>query len=223
LELLGEAFSPIYISFKIFGLMKTYKLKAKLRENLGTSYAKKQREEGYIPAVAYGKNESNVHILIPKKEFYKLIKEIGDETAIIELEYDNSNKKAFIQEIQRDIITGEIIHVDFHIIHAKEKVSVSVPIVVKGQENSPGLKKGGILEIHLHTIDIKALPEHIPGHIEIDISTFDIGKTIHVKDLKIENVEFEEDPEEVILSTIAPRIEEKTETQQQTETQPPQK
>ncbi len=199
--------------------MKTYKLKVKLRENLGTSYAKKQRKEEYIPAVAYGKNENNVYVLLPKKEFYKLIREIGEETAIVELEYDNSNKKALIQEIQRDIITGEIIHVDFHIIHAKEKVSVSVPVVVRGQENSPGLKKGGILEIHLHTIDIKALPEHIPGHIEIDISNLDIGKAIHIKDLKIENIEFEEEPDEVILSIIAPRIEEKTETQEQTQVQ----
>jgi len=203
--------------------MKTYKIKVKLRENIGTSYARKQREEGYIPAVAYGKNENNVHILLPKKDFYKLIREIGEETALIELEYDNFNKKAFIQEIQRDIITGEIIHVDFHIIHAKEKVSVSVPVVVKGQENSPGLKKGGILEIHLHTIDIKAFPEYIPGHIEIDISNLDVGKVIHIKDLKIENIEFEENPDEVILSIIAPRIEEKTETQQTEVQQVPQK
>ncbi|MEO0143797.1 MAG: 50S ribosomal protein L25/general stress protein Ctc [candidate division WOR-3 bacterium] len=194
--------------------MKIYKLKAQLREGKGSSFAKKYRKEGLIPAIAYGRNEENIPLLISERDFYKLLKSIGDETAIIEIEYDNTSKRALIQEIQRDIISGKVIHVDFHIIHAKEKISVSVPVVVKGQENSPGLKKGGILEIHLHTIDIKAFPENIPGHIEIDISNLDIGNSIHIKDLKIENVEFEEDPEEVVLSITAPRIEEKKETEQ---------
>lgn len=195
--------------------MKTYKLKVKLRESLGSSSAKKYRREGFIPAVAYGLNEKNLHILINEAEFYKLLREIGEETAIVELEYDGNTKKSFIQEIQRDIITGKVIHVDFHIVHEKEKVSVSVPIVIKGQENSPGIKKGGILEVHLHSIDIKAFPKDIPGHIEIDISNLDIGNVIHVKDIKIENVEFEEDMDEVILSIIPPKVE--TETQTPTE------
>jgi len=194
--------------------MKVYKLKAQIRENLGSSYTKKYRQNGLIPAVAYGRNENNLHLLISEKDIYKLLKEIGEETAIIEIEYDNTSKRAFIQEIQRDIITGKIIHIDFHIIHAKEKVSVSVPVVVIGKENSPGIKKGGILEIHLHSIDIKAFPENIPGHIEIDISNLDIGQSVHIKDLKIENVEFEQSLEEVILSITAPRIEEKKEEQQ---------
>lgn len=195
--------------------MKIYKLKVNLRENLGSSSSKKYRKEGFIPAVAYGLNEKNFHILVNEMEFYKLLREIGDETAIVELEFDGNTKKSFIQEIQRDIITGRVIHVDFHIVHEKEKVSVSVPIVVKGQENSPGIKKGGILEVHLHTVDVKAFPENIPGHIEIDISNLDIGNVIHVKDIKIENVEFEEDMDEVILSIIPPKVE--TEAQTPTE------
>ncbi|MCS7245013.1 MAG: 50S ribosomal protein L25 [candidate division WOR-3 bacterium] len=194
--------------------MKTYKLKVKLRENLGSSSAKKYRKEGFIPAVAYGLSEKNLHLLINEMDFYKLLKEIGDETAIVELEYNGNTKKSFIQEIQRDIITGKVIHVDFHIVHEREKVSVSVPVVVKGQENSPGIKKGGILEVHLHSIDIKAFPENIPGHIEIDISNLDIGSVIHVSDIKIENVEFEEDMDEVVLSIIPPRVETETQTEQ---------
>ncbi|MEO0202292.1 MAG: 50S ribosomal protein L25 [candidate division WOR-3 bacterium] len=193
--------------------MKIYRIKAQIRENLGSSFSKKYRQEGLIPAVAYGKNENNIHLLIPERDFYKLLKEIGEETAILEIEYDNTSKRAILKEIQRDIISGKIIHIDFHIVHAKEKIVVSVPIVIKGQENSPGLKKGGILEVHLHKVDLKAFPENIPGHIEVDISNLDIGNSIHIKDIKIENVEFEEDLDEVVLSIISPRIEEKKEEQ----------
>lgn len=196
--------------------MKTFKIKAQIREELGTSAVKKYRREGFIPGVAYGKGEKTLHLLIPEKEIQKLLRQMGDETSIIEIEYDGTSKKAFLQEVQRDVVSGRIIHLDFHIIHEKEKVSVSVPIIVKGQENSPGLKKGGILEVHLHSIDIRAYPEDVPGHFEVDISNLDIGQSIHVKDIKIENVEFEENLDEVILSILAPRVEEQVQQVEQT-------
>ncbi len=196
--------------------MKTFKIKAQIREAFGTSSVKKYRRAGFIPAVAYGKGEKTLHLLIQEKEIYKLLKEVAEETAIIEIEYDGKSKKAFLQEVQRDIISGKVIHLDFHIIHEEEKVSVSVPIVIKGQEISPGLKKGGILEVHLHTIDLRAYPQNIPSHIEIDISNLDIGSSIHVRDIKLKDVEFEEDLDEVILSILAPRIEEQSQQIEQT-------
>jgi len=181
---------------------------ARLREKLGKEAAKKYRTEGLVPAVAYGAGEKNYHLLVKRKDVEDVIRESHGETVLIELNFDGEKKLAFIQDIQRDKVKGTIIHVDFHIVHEGEKVEVTVPVVVVGQEESPGLKKGGTLDIQLHELTVWALPMAVPGTIEIDVSKLDIGDVVHVGDIKIEGVEFEHDDDEVILSIVAPRVEE---------------
>ena len=161
-----------------------------------------------MPAEAYGAGEKNYHLLVKRKDVEDIIRESHGETVLIELKFDGEKKLAFIQDIQRDKVKGTIIHVDFHIVHEEEKVEVTVPVVVVGQEESPGLKKGGILDIQLHELTVWALPMTVPGHIEIDVSKMDIGDVVYVRDIRIEGVEFEHDDDEVILSIVAPRAEE---------------
>ena len=188
--------------------MQIFKVEGKIREKLGKEAAKKYRREGLVPAEAYGAGEKNYHLVVKRKDVEDVIRASHGETVLIELEFDGEKKLAFIQDIQREKVKGQIIHVDFHIVHKEEKVEVTVPVVVKGQEESPGIKKGGILDIQLHELTVWALPMAVPGHVEIDISNMDIGDVVYVKDIKIEGVEFEHDEDEVILSIVAPRMEE---------------
>ncbi len=188
--------------------MQTFKVEGKLREKLGKEAAKKYRREGLVTAEAYGAGEKNYHLVVKRKDVEDVLRASHGETVLIELEFDGEKKLAFIQDIQREKVKGQIIHVDFHIVHKEEKVEVTVPVVVKGEEESPGIKKGGILDIQLHELTVWALPMAVPGHIEIDVSNMDIGDVVYVKDIKLEGVEFEHDDDEVILSIVAPRMEE---------------
>ncbi len=197
--------------------MQTYKLKVYRREKLGKEHAKKLRKQGFVTAEAYGKGEENLHLYLRKYDIDKILRETHGETVIIQLELNGDSKLAFIQEVQRNIVNGDIIHVDFHIVHKGEKVEVVVPIHVVGQESSPGLKKGGVVDIHMHELKVWAKPYDVPGSIEVDISNLDLGDVIYVKDLAkmYPNIEFEEEEDEVILSIVSPTGEE---TKEETET-----
>jgi len=182
-------------------------LKAEERKEKGTSLAKKLRREGYLPAVAYGRGEGPILVKVPFSELQRLSKEAKGESVLIELRIGRKKHLTVLKEVQRDVVTGEPLHLDFHILHKGEKVSVTIPIVLVGK--AKGEKKGGVVEQLLREIEIRALPRDIPPHIEVDISELDIGDTIHVRDVSLENVEIITEPEAGIATVLAPRKVEK--------------
>lgn len=113
------------------------------------------------------------------------IKKIKGETVIFNLEFtDNKNftKKAILKEIQRNPITDKVIHLDFQSIEEGKPLEVEVPIEFIGKPL--GLTKGGILEIMLHTLTIECLPTDMPDKIVVDLSSLDLGDSLHVRDIK---------------------------------------
>ena len=123
---------------------------------------------------------------------------------MLELKIDGKTLQGLVQDVQRDPVTGEPIHVDFLVLHAGEAVEVTVPLVLVGE--APGVKMGGILEHLLHEVDVRALPAHLPPHIEVDVSGLGLGDVLRVKELRVpEGVEILEDPEEPIVVISVPR------------------
>ncbi len=179
-------------------------LRVEYRNELGKSAVRKLRAAGYLPGVIYGAGEETAHIKFNAKEFEHLWHKIHGESVVINLIFpDGTQKMGVIQEIARHPVTGKMLHADFHILHKGEKVEVTVPIITVG--TAKGVKMGGILEHIIREIDIKTTPDNIPPHIEVDVSSLGIGDSIHVKDLKLEGIEIDEDPEEVIVTVLAPR------------------
>ena len=179
-------------------------LKVELRNELGKSAVKKLRAAGYLPGVIYGAGEETKHIKFDAKEFEHLWHRIHGEQVVINLKFpDGTTKMGVIQEIARHPVTGKMLHVDFHILHKGETVEVTVPVITVGTPK--GVKMGGILEHIVRELEIKTTPDNIPPHIEIDVTDLGIGDSIHVKDLKLEGIEIDEDPEEVIVTVLAPR------------------
>lgn len=182
-------------------------LQVKKREIIGKK-VEKLREAGMIPAELYGHDSENVHLSVPAKEFMKLFKEAGEST-IINLDLGNEKLPVLIHDLQKNPLTDEISHIDFYQVRMDEEITASVPLEFVGE--APAVKeKGGILIKAVQEIEIEALPADLPHKIEVDlIGLSDIGRSIHVKDLKIgEKVKALIDAETVVATVTEPAKEE---------------
>jgi len=180
-----------------------FTIKAETRTEKGKSAMRSLRRAGQVPAVLYGKGETTQNLLINSKEFSHLLEKIKGHSPIIDLEVGGKPLKCVIKLIQRNPVTLDLMHVDFQTVHATEKISVAVPIILKG---SPiGVKEGGILEHLLRQVPVKAQLDKIPEHIEVDVTGLKIGHSIHIGNLKLEGVEFSLPTDATIVSILAPR------------------
>jgi large subunit ribosomal protein L25 len=166
------------------------------------------RAGGEIPAVVYGHGFETVPISIAAAEFGSLLRN-RTGTLIIDLTLDGpaEARLTVIRAIQREPVTGRVMHVDLQRVSLTEKVHVQVPLHLHG--TPPGVKdEAGILENPLRHVDIKCFPNEIPDRIEVDISELRIGNALHVRDLPIdrERLDLLSEPENVVVTVSAPRI-----------------
>jgi len=184
--------------------MENLRLVAKPREDLGKGPARRARRNGWVPGILYGSGEKNLAILVPSRELNDLIRKTGGEKVLIDLVIGDESKLTTVQEIQRHPVSGQIIHVDFMILHRGKEVEIEIPVVTSG--TAPGVKKGGILDVITHSLRVRALPKDLPPHIEIDISGLDVGGVIHVKDISVPGVHIVNPPDQPVVSVLAPRV-----------------
>jgi large subunit ribosomal protein L25 len=112
---------------------------------------------------------------------------------------------AIVKDIQLDPVTDDVVHVDFQLLHKGEEIEIEVPVVLVGAENAPAVRAGGLIEILTHTLAVRAKPQNIPAHIEIDASNLQLGDVVHVKDVKAENFTIVEDPDMPIVTVLTER------------------
>jgi large subunit ribosomal protein L25 len=164
---------------------------------------KRLRKDGKIPAVLYGHKEKTKQIYVEQKGFKEVLDALKRETVIVNLKVGSRSYPCVIKSLQQNPMTEELLHIDFQHIHKKERIRASVPIHVVGA--APGVEKGGILDMHLHEVVVRCLPDALPSHIDVDASTMDLGETIHLKDLKTVNLEFELSLDTTVVSVLVPR------------------
>jgi large subunit ribosomal protein L25 len=186
--------------------MKEVQLEVKVRKEKGKGYARRIRRQGIIPAVLYGEGESSLSLEVEEKKFHEALSTEA-ENVIISLKVEegkkSKSKTVILKEAQHNPVSGNLLHADFQIISLKKELITRVPLVVKGE--SPGVKEGGILEHFLREVEIECLPSRIPANISIDISSFQIGDSLFVKDLRApEGAKILDEPEKVILTIGAP-------------------
>lgn len=186
-------------------------LKAAKRAGTGKGNSRQLRSGGILPGVLYS-GGSSTSIQLQKKEISRLMGSKGKEQALISIELEGdkasmSNHWALIKDYQLDPVKNELLHVDFIEISLKKKIKLTIPIVIT--KEPIGVKNGGILQQQMREVKVECLPTQIPDGIEVDASSLDIGHSLHVSDLAIkEGVKILSDPQEVILSVIAPAVEE---------------
>jgi len=172
------------------------------RDRIGKEATKKIRKHGYIPAVAYG-YKGNKNLAVRLHEFEKIFDEIG-EHSILTLDIEGGEKiEVIVKGFQLNPIQKGIIHLDFYEIEKGKSLRTEIPVKITGV--SKGMKKGGILETFLTDVEIECFPKDIPECIEIDITELDLGQSLHVRDLKInEKIKIISSPEQVVLTIGVP-------------------
>ncbi len=191
--------------------MERYVINCEPRTEYGKGSARSLRRAGFIPAVLYRAGRSTP-IKIRKEEIVKFINSTMGEQVMINLQFnDGTSKLALLKDYQVDPVKGQLLHTDFYEVSLKEKVRLTISIVLKGEP--VGVKKeGGVLQQVLTELEIECLPDMIPPHLEVDVSELRAGESIHVSDLQIpEGVKVTEDAEEVIATVTTPTEEEAAE------------
>jgi large subunit ribosomal protein L25 len=166
--------------------MKSVPLTAYPRTLSRRGGAKKLREGGRIPAVIYGGKTKPQNLEVDRKSLEDLIHHSASENLLVDLTVDKDAKAkrlALVKEVQHYALTGKVVHIDFHEISETEKVTVMVPVEPVGE--AVGVKTGGgVLEHVLHKIKVRCLPKDLPEAIHVDVSALEIGKAVHIGDIK---------------------------------------
>lgn len=163
----------------------------------------KVRKLGLVPGNIYGPDYKSQSISASYKDFVKVFKKVG-ETGVVYLELGKENVPVLIKMIQKHPVSGLLLHVDFRKIDLTKKVETAVPVTTVGVSEAVS-QKAGVLLILSETLLVEALPEDIPPHIEVDISTIkEIGQEVKVADLKKSDKYIIKTPaDKVVVSVIA--------------------
>jgi large subunit ribosomal protein L25 len=182
-------------------------LNARPRTGTGKGVARKLRQAGEVPAVAYGHGEDNRSLTVNAHELELLLKSINPETTIIELRIEGAAPvPVLIRDVQHHPLKPVVLHVDFFQIHADEKLHVAVPVRLHGIP--AGVREdGGILQEVIRELSVECLPNDIPAAIDVNVDELKLGESISVGDLPVPaNVTVLNDPELVICTVSAPAV-----------------
>lgn len=190
--------------------MEQVALVVKQRAKTGKSVCRRERREGLIPGVVYGKSISPVAVSVPGKLFNTLIETKG-HNVIVNLEVTGGEGKnvytSIVKELQRDPVTDVISHLDFVNVDLTEEMETRVPIRFVGE--AEGIKQGGIFEPLLRELEVLCLPSDIPQFIELNVSALTIGHSLHVEDIPVpEKVKILTPKQETVVTVSAPAAEE---------------
>ncbi|WP_363349817.1 50S ribosomal protein L25/general stress protein Ctc [Methylocystis echinoides] len=158
--------------------MKT--LAATVRSGTGKGAARSVRREGRIPAVLYGGGEAPTPISLDKKATTQLIFAGHFLTTIFELDIDGKKERAIPRDYQLDVVRDFPLHVDFLRLKPGSRLKVNVPVHFINQEQSPGLKRGGSLNIVFHTIEMTVPADAIPEAVTADLAGMDFNDSLHI-------------------------------------------
>lgn len=161
-------------------MSEAYELKAEARERVGKGSAREIRRNGKVPAVIYGDKQAPISITLDYKTLYYKIHGGGFKTTIANILLDGKSIQVLPKDYQLDPVSDKPVHVDFLRVSAKSVVNVHVPIHFLNEELSPGIKRGGVLNIVRHDVELHAPANAIPEAIEIDLTGKVIGDSIHI-------------------------------------------
>ncbi len=161
-------------------MAQTYELQATSRDRVGKGSARALRRDGKIPAVIYGANEPPLSIALPLKETTLQLNTGGFLTHVANIDVDGKKIQVIARDYQLDPVRDFLVHVDFLRISAKSRIAVEVPVHFENEEASPGIKRGGVLNIVRHTVELEAPATQIPESISVDLTGLDIGDSVHI-------------------------------------------
>ena len=162
-------------------------LEANIRENVTKGQLNDIRNSGNVPAIIYGGKDQNQKISISKKLLKNLIAKENFLSSIIELKLDGKPQNVLPREVKYHILSDEPTHVDFLRVLPGVKIKIEVPVNFINHEKSPGLKRGGVLNIVRRKVELKCPSEKIPENLTIDLENVDIGESFKISSIKLDS------------------------------------
>ena len=179
-------------------------LKAIKRENTSSGTNNKLRSEGLIPAILYGGKDANQNISVQKKDLKNLVNSDTFLSKVLELDVDGKKERVIPRDIAFNVVSDEPIHIDFMRIVAGKKIILEIPVKFINHSDSPGLKRGGVLNIVRRKVELKCPGENIPNEIVIDLTDTDIGTSLKISSVKLEeNVVPTITDRDFVIATVA--------------------
>ena len=179
-------------------------LKATKRTTVSTGQINKLRSEGFVPAVLYGGKKNNLNISLKKIQLQNLINTETFMSKVFDLDIDGTPEKALPRDIAYDPVSDEPIHIDFIRIEKGSKLILEIPVKFINTEKSPGLKKGGVLNIVRRKVELKCPTENIPDEIIVDLNNTEINTSLKISSVKLpENVLPTITDRDFVIATVA--------------------
>ena len=182
----------------------TYVLEGQLRERVGKGASRELRRNSMVPAVIYGDNKDPISIALPYKELSMQIHSGGFMTTLASIKVDGKEHKVLAKDYQLHPVRDFIEHVDFLRVSSKTIVTVEIPVNFENEEECPGLKVGGVLNIVRHTVEVNVPADSIPDGFSIDLTPFDLGDSVNISAVSLpEGVEPTITDRDFTIATIA--------------------
>ncbi len=183
-------------------------LKATKRTTSSTGQLKKLRSEGSIPAILYGGKKNNLNLSLKKLELQNVIQTETFMSKVFDLDIDGASEKVLPRDIAYDPVSDEPIHIDFIRIEKGSKIVLQIPVKFINSDKSPGLKKGGVLNIVRRKVELKCPTENIPNEITVDLDNTEINTSLKISSVKLPEgvVPTITDRDFVIGTVVAPTI-----------------
>lgn len=180
--------------------MKSVKIEGKIRSGHGKKIARQLRSEGEVPAVIYGGNET-IHFSAPAMAFRTLV--YTPDFQVAEITVDGKTYRTIMKDLQFDVVTDELNHIDFLELVEDRKVVATLPLKFTGQ--SKGVKDGGRLEIKVKSLKVRTYPKHLAENIAVDITDLQLNGNIRVEDVQAPDMEIMNSPRIPIASVVMTR------------------
>ncbi|MBX6368775.1 MAG: 50S ribosomal protein L25/general stress protein Ctc [Rhodospirillales bacterium] len=155
-------------------------LAAERRDRAGKGAARATRRAGRIPAVIYGDGKEPILISLEPRSFSKVLHREGFFAKLLDITIDGETHRTLPRDVQLHPVSDAPLHADFMRVSAKTRITVGVPVHFINHEKAPGLKRGGILNIVRHDLELICTADNIPDAITVDLEGYDIGDSIHI-------------------------------------------
>lgn len=182
-------------------------LAAEARPEAGRGGARQARRDGGVPGVIYGNKQPSTLITIPASELAKQLRQHGFMSRVFDITVGGKKQRVLPRELQTDPVSGKPIHVDFMRFSASTRIAVEVEVVFQNEAQSVGLKRGGVLNIVQHAVELICTPGEIPEAIYVDLAGSEIGDVIHAEALPLPaGAELSGEPDMTVAVIAAPTV-----------------
>ncbi len=200
-------------------MTETTVLEASSRAKAGKGAARATRRAGLVPAVIYGARKEPALVALDPRLIVREMQRSGWRSHLYEVRVGGASERALIRDVQLHPVSDKPLHIDFFRVAAGEAVRVAVSVTFTGEDTSPGIKRGGMLNIVHHSVEVTVDADHIPEHVTGDVAALEVGDIVHWSDLAgtAGLTPFGHEADMVVATIAAPTVEQEPEPEAEAE------